>query len=81
MTEFQESKMYNDAVSDNGSAGEQAAVAAGEEPIAQCVAVVEGYDDAPDECTIFPLYVDEGAQTTTWISAAEGSFVPRSEMC
>ncbi|WP_338729378.1 hypothetical protein [Haladaptatus sp. DJG-WS-42] len=73
--------MYNDAVSDNGSAGEQTAVSAGEEPIAQCVAIVEGYDDAPDECTIFPLYVDETVQTTTWISAAEGSFVRLREMC
>jgi hypothetical protein len=38
-------------------------------------AVVVSYDDAPDECTVFPVGVDETEIVTTWISAAEGSFV------
>jgi hypothetical protein len=37
--------------------------------------VVVSYDDAPDECTVFPVGVDETEIVTTWISAAEGSFV------
>ncbi|WP_299334199.1 DUF7511 domain-containing protein [Haloplanus sp.] len=36
-------------------------------------AVVE-YADAPDECTIYPTDVAEGLRTTTWITAAAGSF-------
>lgn len=33
------------------------------------------YEDAPDECTIYPRGVSGGARTTTWISAKEGSYV------
>lgn|GEM_PF-3170327 len=46
-------------------------------PIA-CRVVVQRYDDRPDVCTIY----DEGGITplrTTWLSAAEGSFVDPRE--
>lgn len=36
--------------------------------------VVE-YEDAPDECTIFPGNVAGCERTTTWITAEEGAFV------
>lgn len=36
--------------------------------------VVE-YEDAPDECTIFPQHVSGMERMTTWISAEEGSYV------
>ena len=32
------------------------------------------YDDAPDECTIYPKRVREDRKTTAWITAREGSF-------
>ena len=38
-------------------------------------AVVERYDDAPDECTIYPAGVDEHKRMATWISASEPAFV------
>jgi hypothetical protein len=37
--------------------------------------VVVTYDDAPDECTIYPTDVDEDELVTRWISAEEGSYV------
>jgi hypothetical protein len=43
-------------------------------------ASVVPYDDAPDECTIFPVDAAEADLVTTWISAAEGSFVALDEM-
>jgi hypothetical protein len=37
---------------------------------------VEQYDDAPDECTIFPRVASsEFPRTTTWLTAQEGSYV------
>lgn len=36
--------------------------------------VVE-YEDAPDECTIFPRGLSGVERMTTWISAKEGSYV------
>jgi hypothetical protein len=37
-------------------------------------AEVVTYDDAPDECTIFPEDVSEEQRTTAWITARGGSF-------
>lgn len=40
------------------------------------VAVIERYQDAPDECTIFPdARYHTDTRQTEWISAKEGSFV------
>lgn len=41
---------------------------------AQFKATIVTYDDAPDECTIYPDDVDDTARTTMWISARAGSF-------
>jgi hypothetical protein len=36
---------------------------------------VERYDDAPDECTLFPRSVStELPRTTAWMTAEEGSY-------
>ena len=43
-------------------------------------AIVAPYDDAPDECTIYPIDVPEEKLMTTWITAEEGSFVSLDEM-
>ncbi|KAB1194811.1 hypothetical protein GJR96_06970 [Haloferax sp. MBLA0076] len=43
-------------------------------------AIVAPYDDAPDECTIFPAGLSEDELVTTWISAQEGSYVSLDEM-
>lgn len=32
------------------------------------------YDDAPDECTIYPKHAPEDRKMTAWITAREGSF-------
>ena len=40
--------------------------------------VVE-YDDAPNECTIYPEDVPEWDRMTTWITATEGSYVELAE--
>jgi hypothetical protein len=37
-------------------------------------ATVVSYEDAPDECTIYPTDVSGHRRTTTWITAKEGSF-------
>ena len=37
-------------------------------------AEVVSYDDAPDECTIFPDEVNEEQRTTVWITARGESF-------
>ncbi len=39
------------------------------------IARIEPYDDAPDECTIYPADATADVLTTTWITALEGSFV------
>ena len=37
---------------------------------------VEEYDDAPDECTIFPRIAStDFPRTTTWVTAKEGSYL------
>jgi hypothetical protein len=43
-------------------------------------AVVEEYDDAPDECTIFPRSAKAESVTTEWITAREGSFVALADV-
>jgi hypothetical protein len=41
---------------------------------------VERYDDAPDECTIFPRAASaEFPRTTTWMTAQEGSYCSLEE--
>ncbi|AKU07990.1 DUF7511 domain-containing protein [Haloferax gibbonsii] len=44
------------------------------------VAIVASYEDAPDECTIFPAGLAEDELLTTWLSAQEGSYVALAEM-
>ncbi|WP_148414870.1 hypothetical protein [Haloferax sp. KTX1] len=44
------------------------------------VAIVAPYDDAPDECTIFPAGLSEDELLTTWLSAQEGGYVALAEM-
>jgi hypothetical protein len=41
---------------------------------------VTEYDDAPDECTIYPAGADPGTALTTWVVAEEGSFVTLAGM-
>jgi hypothetical protein len=41
---------------------------------------VQEYDDAPDECTIFPRRPSEDLpRTTAWLTAREGAFCPLDE--
>jgi hypothetical protein len=41
---------------------------------------VEQYDDAPDECTIFPRTASSDLpRTTTWLTALEGSYCSLEE--
>lgn len=42
------------------------------------LAIVEESDDTPDQCTIYSVR-DRETIRTTWISAAEGSYVALSE--
>lgn len=44
------------------------------------VARIVTYDDAPDECTIFPADADADELPTTWVSAEAGSYVSLEEM-
>ena len=44
------------------------------------VAHVERYEDAPDECTIYPGDVAGEELVTHWLSAAEGSYVSLAAM-
>ncbi|SDY36394.1 hypothetical protein SAMN04487946_11291 [Halobellus clavatus] len=46
----------------------------------RCVARIEEYDDAPDECTLYPADATPSELPTTWISAKEGSYVSLDEM-
>ena len=41
----------------------------------QLRATIVEYEDAPDECTIFPRDASGVERMTTWISAEEGSYV------
>lgn len=43
-------------------------------------ATVVTYDDAPDECTIYPRVAPETYRTTAWITATEGAFCEILEM-
>lgn len=44
-------------------------------------AIVETYENRPDECTLYPVTVPEEAdRLTTWITAKSGSFVDRRAM-
>lgn len=43
-------------------------------------ATVVNYDDAPDECTIYPRAVRTEQRTTVWLSAKEGSYCGLLEM-
>ncbi len=38
-------------------------------------AIVEKYEERPDQCTIFPSQTDGVERMSTWITATEGSFV------
>ncbi|MUV58260.1 hypothetical protein SAMN04487947_2936 [Halogeometricum rufum] len=49
-------------------------------PTETLVGTVVEYDDAPDECTVYPLHADEDERLTTWISAKDDSFVELDEM-
>jgi hypothetical protein len=46
----------------------------GEPVLESFEATVVRYEDAPDECTIYPTDVSGHRRTTTWITAKEGSF-------
>lgn len=39
---------------------------------------VERYDDAPDQCTIYPSDLDDHERMATWITASGPSFVDLS---
>jgi hypothetical protein len=45
-------------------------------PRIDCRSIIETREDAPDECTIFPIDSEEPLETTEWITAREGSYVP-----
>ena len=38
-------------------------------------AIVERYDDAPDQCTIYPSGTDDHERMATWITATDPGFV------
>jgi hypothetical protein len=47
---------------------------------AALAAVVVSVDDGPDECTLYPLDVNDADLVTTWLSAEGASFVALAEM-
>lgn len=47
---------------------------------AEYAAIVVPADDAPAECTIFPVDAEDEELVTTWISAEDGSFVALEDM-
>jgi hypothetical protein len=49
------------------------------DPASGVIAVVEEYDDEPDECTIYPDG-ENRRLLTEWVSAKEGAFVSLDEM-
>ncbi|WP_435183186.1 DUF7511 domain-containing protein [Halobellus sp. EA9] len=59
---------------DRGTAGEPTL------PSRRYVARIETYEDAPDECTIFPQDADADELPTTWVSAEAGSYVSLEAM-
>ncbi|WP_276274821.1 hypothetical protein [Haladaptatus sp. QDMS2] len=81
MTNNRYNTMFNNAVGEGSgveTTGDAWAALDVAEPLCH---IVEPYEDEPDECTLFPLNASEEARLTTWISAAEGSFVSVEEMC
>jgi hypothetical protein len=42
-------------------------------------ATVVSHDDAPNECTVFPIDASDEERVTTWVSASGDSFVPLAE--
>jgi len=56
-------------------------VRSGSDPIVPLIrlAIVEEYDAEPDQCTIYSVR-DRETMLTTWISAAEGSYVAVEEV-
>ncbi len=56
-------------------------VRSGNDPIVPLIrlAIVEEYDGEPDQCTIYSVR-DSETMHTTWISAAEGSYVAVEEI-
>lgn len=61
----------NTSVDDSDRTGPPAALGGGD----QLVATVVTYDDAPDECTLYPLDATEQELLTCWLSAETDSFV------
>ena len=51
-----------------------------EPPEQTCLARIEEYDDAPDECTIYPADATQTELTTTWVSARANSFIALETM-
>ncbi len=56
-------------------------VRSGNDPIVPLIrlAIVEEYDREPDQCTIYSVR-DSETMHTTWVSAAEGSYVGLEEV-
>jgi hypothetical protein len=44
------------------------------------LSTVVHYEDAPDECTLYPRDATEAELVTTWLTAREGSFVALEDM-
>jgi hypothetical protein len=69
------------ATADHGRSESQLPTA--DEPLGEeqvCVARIERYDDAADECTIYPAEATAEELPTTWITAKSGSFVSLESM-
>jgi hypothetical protein len=47
---------------------------AGDESELRFKAVVEEYEDRPDQCTIYPAREGQFERMTTWITARDGSY-------
>jgi len=44
-------------------------------PSIECLAVIEEYEDALDECTILPGISGRPVKRTKWVTAREGSYL------
>lgn len=44
-------------------------------PSIDCLALIEEYEDAPDECTILPRVDSQPVSKATWVTAREGSYL------
>lgn len=67
----------NTSVDDADRSGPPATLSGGD----QLVATVVNYDDAPDECTLYPVDASDRELLTCWISAKTGSFVALPDVC